>query len=531
MSAIVRRVCRAGQSCQAGVSFTPTQVGLRTGYLYVYNPYVGSQTVSLSGTGVATSGSTGSGTVVLSASALNFGTVLQGTTSSTQYLYVYNTGNVPVTITSATAATTGQTGGSDFQVTSACGNPPVQLLPEQSTCIYVTFTPSTSTNKTGTLTLTDSTSGSPHTVALSGAGVAAAQALLASPSNFVFPDQPVGSASAAQTIYIYNTGTDPFIIDRVLVTGDFQITSTGCAETTLNPTTPQNDYANNYCTVNVTFTPTATGSRTGTLSLIDAATGNPQVINLMGNGVAATGSLVPEPDNLVFTAQAKGTTSAGQYISLYNSGNSPVQLNSLAATGDFAISSNGSCSPGSTVFSPGSQCTFYVTFTPMQTSGAEAATVVVGTSAGNYTINLSGTAEAATQAIGLTPTTFNFGTVQKGTTVGYGGNGYGNYYVYVRNTGTENVTFSSAPTITGPNAADFAIGYNYTCANEFASTTSPLAPGTSCAFWLSFTPSTATARTRNAHADGFGGHADHDALRYGSVGPAGSFNLSAHGRV
>jgi len=39
----------------------------------------------------------------------------------------------------------------------------------------------------------------------------------------------------------------------------------------------------------------------------------------------------------------------------------------------------------------------------MQTSGAEAGTVVVGGTAGNFTINLSGTAQAATQAIGITP--------------------------------------------------------------------------------------------------------------------------------
>ena len=321
-------------------------------------------------------------------------------------------------------------------------------------------------------------------------GVAAAQTLVASPSNLAFPNQPVGVTSAALTIYIYNTGTAPFVVDRVEITGDFQSTYDTCAEATLNPTNPQNGYANSYCYVYITFTPTATGSRTGTLSLIDAATGNPQVVNLMGTGITASGNLVPEPDNLTFEAQPTGTTSAGQFIYLYNTGNIPVQINSLTTTGDFAIQSNYGCNSAlPTTVSPGSDCPLYVTFTPMQTSGAETGSVVVGSTAGNITIPLSGTAEAATQAIGFTPTTFNFGTVLKGTTAGYG-ESYGNsgeYRVIVRNTGTEAVTLSSAPTITGANAADFAF-VNTQCGTQ-------LAPGTSCSYYLDFTPSTTAAES------------------------------------
>ncbi len=485
----------AGQSCQAGVTFSPSQVGLRSGTIYAgYSPNVGYSTVSVTGTGVPVSGGAGSGTIALSATALNFGTQLQGTTSSSQLVYVYNTGTVPVTITSAVAATNGQTGSSDFQLTNgsycyAGGYVPAQVGPGGYCYFYITFTPSTSSSETGTLTITDSTSGSPHTVALSGVGVATAQTLVTSPSNLVFPNQPVGITSASQIIYIYNTGTAPFVVDRVEITGDFQTTSDSCAEATLNPTNPQNNYAYNVCYVYITFTPTATGSRTGTLSLIDAATGNPQVVNLMGTGITATGSLVPEPDNLTFEAQATGTTSASQYIYLYNSGNIPVQINSLTTTGDFAIQSNYGCNGTlPTTVSPGSDCSLYVTFTPMQTSGAETGSVVIGSTAGNITIPLSGTAEAATQAIGFTPTTFNFGTVLKGTTAGYGeGYGSGEYRVIVRNTGTEAVTLSSAPTITGSNAADFAF-VNTQCGAQ-------LAAGASCSYYLDFTPSTTAAET------------------------------------
>ena len=483
----------AGQSCQVSVSFTPTQVGSRVGTVFAgYDPSLGYLTVSASGTGVP---STGDGTIAISGGALNFGTQLQGAVSGSQTIYLFNTGTAPVTITSAEATTTGQSGSSDFQVTSeycyGVGSLPAELLPENDCYIAVTFTPSTSTSETGTLTITDSTSASPHTVALSGTGVASAQTLISVPANYVFPAQPVGVTSATETFYMYDTGTAPFTVDRVLVTGDFQITNSNCPDLTLNPSNPEDDYADSYdyyCYVSLTFTPTTTGSLTGTLSFVDAATGSPQVVNLMGTGVTPTGSLVPEPDSLVFEAQPNGTTSAYQQIYIYNTGNSPVQLNSLTSTGDFAIESQ-NCGALPTTMSPGYDCYINVSYTPTQASGNESGSVVAGSTAGNLTIPLSGTAEAATQAIGISPTTFNFGTVQQYTTLGYT-NSPSYYYVYVRNTGTEAVTFSAAPGISGTNAGDFAIAANY-CGASGAT----LAPGTNCAIGFNFTPSTTSSET------------------------------------
>ncbi|MGA7318061.1 MAG: choice-of-anchor D domain-containing protein, partial [Silvibacterium sp.] len=487
----------AGQSCQVGVSFAPAQVGLRNSQLYDYNYPYGNQAVSLSGTGVAGTGAAGTGTLTLSATSLNFGTQAQGSTSATQYINLYNTGSLPVTVNSATVTTTGQSGSGDFQITqSYCYNsgyfsyPPASVAPQSSCSIAVTFAPSTTASETGTITITDSTSGSPHTVSLSGVGIAAAQTLESSPANFVFPDQPLTTASATQRLDFYDVGTAPLIIDRVLISGgDFQIQSTNCAETTLQPNNLEGYYGSN-CYVDVTFAPTATGSRTGTLTLIDSAGGSPQVFNLMGNGITATGTLVPQPAGLVFNAQPQGTTSTDQYFQLYNPGNTGVQINSLTTTGDFAVDYS-YCGPLPYVLASGSNCQVRIDFTPMQTSGAETGTVIAGSSAGNFTVNLSGTAQAATQAIGLTPTTFNFGSVQRGTPTGP----YTFYSVYVRNTGTEGVTFSSGPAITGTNAADFAIAGQDTCANIFSSTSSPLAPGTSCAFIIGFTPSTTSAES------------------------------------
>ena len=306
-----------GQSCQAAVSFAPTQVGLRTGALYVYGNTYGYSysTIGLSGTGTTGTGAAGTGTLTLSATSLNFGTQVQGTTSTTQNIYLYNTGSLPITVNSATVSTAGQSASSDFQINQGycygSGYLPASVPPESYCYISVTFMPSTTASESGTITITDSTSGSPHTVALSGMGVSAAQILESTPANFVFPDQPLTTASATQRLNFYDVGTAPITIDRVLITGDFQISSTNCAETVLQPNSPGTSYNYNgsYCYVDVTFAPTATGSRTGTLTLIDSASGTPQVFNLMGNGITPTGTLVTQPADLVFSAQPQGTTS------------------------------------------------------------------------------------------------------------------------------------------------------------------------------------------------------------------------------
>jgi hypothetical protein len=39
-----------------------------------------------------------------------------------------------------------------------------------------------------------------------------------------------------------------------------------------------------HCTISVVFTPTQTGTRTGTLSVSDSAMGSPQTSNLTGTG-------------------------------------------------------------------------------------------------------------------------------------------------------------------------------------------------------------------------------------------------------
>lgn len=94
------------------------------------------------------------------------------------------------------------------------------------------------------------------------------------PTSLTFPAQTLGTRSAPQTVTLTNTGNAPLAITSVVASGDFSQTK-DCQ--------PVVD-AGQHCTVTVTFTPTASGSRTGSLTFTDNASDNPQSLPLSGTG-------------------------------------------------------------------------------------------------------------------------------------------------------------------------------------------------------------------------------------------------------
>jgi len=94
------------------------------------------------------------------------------------------------------------------------------------------------------------------------------------PSDLAFAPQKVGTNSAAQVVTVSNPGATSLKIMSITISGDF--TETNSCPTKL--TTGTN------CTIHVTFSPTATGPRTGTLSIKDGALTSVQKITLTGTG-------------------------------------------------------------------------------------------------------------------------------------------------------------------------------------------------------------------------------------------------------
>ena len=104
-----------------------------------------------------------------------------------------------------------------------------------------------------------------------------------SPNSLTFTGQNVGSTSSAQIATLTSCGTSALTISTISVTGDFSQTN-NC---------PASLAANASCAINVTFRPTATGSRTGTLSIADNAVTSPQSITLAGTGTTPAGGISP----------------------------------------------------------------------------------------------------------------------------------------------------------------------------------------------------------------------------------------------
>jgi len=234
----------------------------------------------------------------------------------------------------------------------------------------ITFSATKPGRATGTINIADSISGATltQTVSLVGTGVAPAARTLATAA---YPAQAVGTTSASKTFTLTNKQT-------VTVTG-IAISTTTCS-TTLAP--------GGSCAIGVTFTPTATGTRTGTLSLTDSGRNSPQTANLTGTGsLRATLS----PASVTYPAQTAGTASPAKMLVLTNLDKFVALANIvISTTGDFQVSAS-TCG---TTLAPGANCRISLTFTPMA-AGTRTGTVSVTDSATNspQTANLTGTGQ------------------------------------------------------------------------------------------------------------------------------------------
>ena len=213
-------------------------------------------------------------TAKLSASALDFEEQVVGTTSVSKPVTLSNMGNAALTITSITAS-------ANFGETSKCGS---SVEAGRSCRINVTFSPTETGPLTGTLTITDNSNlvaGSTQTVTLSGTGTEPVVGLSA--PSLSFGNQSLSTTSSAQVETVTNTGTGNLAISTVTIGGtnpsDFATSADTCLRAAVKPT--------KTCAVNVTFTPSAAGSRSASLNFTDDASNSPQMVSLTGTGTGS----------------------------------------------------------------------------------------------------------------------------------------------------------------------------------------------------------------------------------------------------
>jgi Cep192 domain 4/Purple acid Phosphatase, N-terminal domain/Calcineurin-like phosphoesterase len=324
--------------------------------------------------------------VNLSASSLIYGSQQINTTSAAQTLTLTNTGTSALHLTTVALGGTNPTA---FAVSTGTTCTNGSTVAAGGTCIVnLTFSPSALTSYVATLTFTDDASPTTQVVNLTGTGITS-QSILFSPSPLAFGSQQQGTASAALTSTLTNSGSSSVTITGVTITGSnpgdftFVAPSSGADCRTVGTVA-----ANGTCSIALTFTPAATGARAATVSVADSAAGSPHTLAVTGTGTSTTSTTVSlSPTSLSFSRTRVGSTSSSKSVTLKNTGTSVLNISSIATSGDF--SQTNTCGSSR---NPGQSCTIRVTFSPTA-SGTRTGSLTVTDNASNspQSVSLSGT--------------------------------------------------------------------------------------------------------------------------------------------
>ena len=263
-----------------------------------------------------------------------------------------------------------------------------------------------------------------------------------------FGSQNVGTTSSPQTLTLTNAGGGTLTISSIMISGDFAQTD-NCGSS-LAPGAS--------CTFNVTFTPTAYGTRIGSITVTDSALGSPQFISLSGVGNAPAVQLAPAA--LVFSDQKVGTQSKAQNVTLTDTGNLTLSITSISTSVEFG-ELNG-C--GNSVAS-GASCTISVSFKPL----------VQGTKTGTLTV--SDNAPGSPQTVKLTGTGIVFEL--SATFVNLGN-------VVIGQTSSQNLTLTNSANT----AQKVNLGIGHNNSGEFSQTNNcgtSIPANSSCTITLTFT--------------------------------------------
>ncbi len=451
-------------TCTILVYFTPTQTGSRTGTLSITTSASSpAQAVSLTGTGIGLA-------AVVSPVSLTFGAQMVGSSSTAQNLVLSNVGTTPFNLTNVLLT-------GDFSITSNC---PATLAAGSSCTFPVVFTPSETGTRKGSVAIFTTASNMLPTVNL--AGTAINGAVQVSPGSLTFGSQTVGTTSASQPVNLANSSTSVLSVTSIAASANFGETN-NCG--TSVP-------ANGSCTINVTFSPTASGPLTGTLTITDNSAGAAQTVqkvNLQGAGTVASAGF--SSSVLTFPNEPTATTSAPLTETVTNTGTVNLAFSTVTIGGvnpsDFAKTAD-TCT-GATL-TPTSTCEVSATFTPSVPGSFSAALIFTDNAGGSpQTVTMSGIGEGPVASFSASALTFvnqalNTASAAQTETV--------------TSTGTTSLAISTV-SISGTNASEFGISAD-TC------TGATMSPTGTCAVSVTFTPSVAGTQTASLNfSDNAGG--------------------------
>jgi hypothetical protein len=268
---------------------------------------------------------------------LFFGNQALGTKSDSQNVTLTNNGSSDLTISNITV-------GPDFSQTNNCGT---AVKVKASCTLNLIFIPQV----TGTLAESglfyDNATDSPQRITMNGTGYAP---LSISPASLIFGVQLIGTSSSSRQITLTNNQSKDLTITSIVASGDFSQTNT-CSSPLK---------AGKACILNVSFTPTVHGQRTGAITFTDSALDSPQTVPLHGTATALSLS----PRQLGFPAEPVGVKSPPQSVDLTNVGKTDLNLAGILIAGtnagDFTFSTT--CSNR---LPAAARCSISITFTPL----------------------------------------------------------------------------------------------------------------------------------------------------------------------
>ncbi len=260
----------------------------------------------------------------------------------------------------------------------------------------------------------------------------------------------VGKTVTSKRNFINRSG-GTLTISGITASGDVSQTNT-CTATLAKGAT---------CSITVAFSPTATGGRTGTITVTDNDSSSPQVVQLTGTG---TSIFLTPPKQ--FPRVVVGAFSS-QIYTMTNYGGAPLNISGISTRGDFSDTTT--CKAQ---LAPTASCNITVKFSPTSSGNRYGALFVRSNDAYSpYVVVLQG----GGQAISLSPNKLTFASQVVGTT-----------------------STPQTVTITNPSTTQSLVLGSVSTTGDFASNSncpSSLLPGATCTISTTFTPSAIGTRT------------------------------------
>ena len=461
-------VLPAKESCVVAIALTPTATGpIAAGSIVVASDAANTPvSVGLSGKGIPATN--------LSPTTLAFGQVATGG-SSTMMLTIANNSTGPLALSGAvfTGPFAIDTGASPASECPLIGGALSGNLAGGTKCVLpIKLSPTTTGNVTGgAVTVNSSDPAGPASASLTGAGVPATQIL---PATLAFGNVVENTTSPTQTLIFTNSQTIPLSFTSISAPVPYSITSGANSCTVGTPVA-----AGGTCSIYVNLTPTSTGViPANNAAVVDNANIGPQTLSvaLTGAGVLST---TISPSQIAFGNAILNATSLTKVFTLTNNSPSPLSLTGDVFNGPFALDTT-SVIPGgcplaggqlSGSLAGGKSCVIGVIFQPTSLGATVNGkfTVLDGDPSGPVSALLSGTGIAPTT---LSPASLAFGNVAQNTTSA-------SKIATLTNNLSAPLTMSSISAST-----PFAV----TTGANACSTSTPLAPKSSCPIYLTFSP-------------------------------------------